>query len=536
MGLRSKNALLAFPLAAALVLAGCGGGGGADAGAGKDTVSLYNTEPENPLIPGNTNESGGAKAVDLMWTGLYDYNPNDGSPVPEMADSVTKKSPTTYDIKIKKGWKFHDGTEVKAKNFVDAWNYNAYGPNAQVTGSYFEPIKGYTDVSSDDAKTKPKAKTMSGLKVVNDQEFTVTLARPFSPFKQMLGYGAFDPMPDVFFKDPKGFEKHPIGNGAMKFVSYTPNTNIKLTRNDQYQGSNKIHFKNVELRTYTTAEAGYQDLTAGNLDFDDTLPPSALVDGKYKTDLPGKWAHKQVMTFGYIAAPQYVKQWKDPNLRKAISLAIDREGITKTIFNGTKAPADGWVPPMIKGAEPGACGDLCKFNPAKAKEYLAKTGYKGPVTITSNADGGNKEWIEAACNSITTTLGLKCTMDQKTSFGEFRKQSRAKQMPGLYRSTWLADYPTVENFLTQIYGTGGSANNSGYSNPAFDKALQKAGAAKDENEGSKLYSDAEKMLAKDMPDIPLWFYDVPYGWSDKLSKSNLSIFNKPYVPDFQPAK
>ncbi|WP_037346466.1 peptide ABC transporter substrate-binding protein [Sciscionella sediminilitoris] len=528
-------ALLALPMVAALVLAGCGGGG---AGSGDDSVSFYNTEPENPLLPGDTNENGGSNVVDLMWTGLYSYNPDTGKPVPQMADSVQKTSPTTYDIKIKKGWKFHDGTEVKAKNFVDSWNYTAYAPNAMVDANYLHAIKGYEDVHPEDEKAKPKTDKMSGLQVKGDYEFAVTLSAPFSTFDKQLGYEAFFPMPDQFFKAPdkEKWADHPIGNGPMKFVERRPNTYIKMTRNDAYQGSNKVKFKNVESRIYSTAEAGYQDLVSGNLDFDDTLPPLALADGKYKQDLKGRNAQKNSMTFGYLGLPQYVPQYRDPNLRKALSLAIDREQIAKQIFHGTRTPADGWVPPVMDGAQPGACGELCKYDPAKAKEFLAKSGYKGEISISSNADGGNKEWIEAACGSITKTLGLKCRLDMQTSFGQFNQVVRAKKNPGAFRGTWVADYPTVENFLTQLYGTGGSANKFDYSNPAFDKKLAEAAAAPDSDTGNKLYSDAEKMLKNDMPVIPLFFYNVPYGWSDKLSKGSFSLFNKPYVPGFEPAK
>ncbi|MBD4650284.1 ABC transporter substrate-binding protein, partial [Xanthomonas citri pv. citri] len=130
------------------------------------------------------------------------------------------KDNQNFTVKIKPGYKFSDGTKVKAQNFVAGWNWAAYGPNAQQSGYFFEPIEGYADEQCGDeaCKTKPKVKTMSGLKVVDDHTFTIKTTEKVSNLKVRLGYTAFAPLPDAFLKDPtnKKWEKMPIGAGPYK--------------------------------------------------------------------------------------------------------------------------------------------------------------------------------------------------------------------------------------------------------------------------------------------------------------------------------
>ncbi|WUL64099.1 ABC transporter substrate-binding protein [Amycolatopsis sp. NBC_00345] len=490
-----------------LVLTACGGGSSSSGSAGEvdpnGTFTVYGTEPQNTLIPSNTNELGGSKAVDAMFAELVGFKGDNAQPFNEMAESITTPDSKVYDIKIKQGWKFHDGTEVKAKNFVDAWNYGAYAPNGQINTDFYSNIQGYSDVHPEDKNAKPATDKMSGLVVKGDYEFQVTLNAPFSVFETKIGYTAFAPLPDVFFKDPKAFADHPIGNGPMKFVSRTPNTDIKLTRFDDYKGQDKVKFKDLNIKIYASQETAYQDLLSNKLDFIETLPPSALAGSKYKTDLKDNLVTGHLLGISTIAIPYYVPGYDNLNLRKAISMAIDRTQITKTVMNDTYVPADGYISQGIPGYRPGVC-EFCKFDPAQAKTLFAQSGFKGKLTIASNADGGRKEPLVAACNSIKNVLGVECDFVPATDFGQWRSIVTGHKLTGMGRSDWSADYPSIEDFLNPIYKTGASSNDSVYSNPAVDKLLEQADATADKDAAVKIYQQAEDLVAKDLPSIPVW--------------------------------
>ncbi|WP_245931054.1 ABC transporter substrate-binding protein [Actinokineospora auranticolor] len=530
-------------LALALTLTACGGdsensgGGNGSTGSGGGStadpdgaLSAFGTEPENPLVPGNTNETGGSKVVRALFTGLTTYDPVTGESKNAMAQEIKTTDSKVYTIKIQAGWKFHDGTDVKAKNFVDAWNYTAYSPNGQQNGSFFEQVQGYKDVHTEDPDgtagpqkaPQPTTDKMSGLKVVDDTTFEVTLASPFAVFPLKLGYNPFFPLPDSFFSDPKAFEAKPIGNGPFKFVSRKPNTEIKLTRNDDYKGADKAKFKDLTFKIYESNEAAYASVVSGDLDFLDTVPPTGIAGGKYKQDLEGRNGSTPYMGNQTVTFPLYDPTYQNPDLRKAISLAIDRKSIVDKIFDGTRIPADGWVNPAVPGYAKDQCGELCVYNPEKAKEYLAKSGFKGAIKFSTNADGGHKDWMTATCNSIKNALGIECTYEPIPTFAETRQQINGRKMTAIFRSGWIADYPSIENFLNQIYRTGASSNDGEYTNPKLDELLTKADAAPSVDEANKLYQEAERLLRDDMPVIPLWNQTAQYGWSERLDNARLS--------------
>ncbi len=221
---RTRGMALAAITSIALVATACGGGGTASepgasqpAGQAGGEIVVAGCTPENPLIPGNTSEACGGDIIDAMTSKLVRYNTENAAPENDIAESIETSDNKLFTVKLKP-YKFQDGTDVKAKNFVDAWNYTAYGPNGQAGSYFYAPFAGYADVQCPDAecKQKPKAKTMSGLKVVDDTTFTIQTTEPVSNLPVRLGYSAFAPLPDSFFADPKAFEKKPIGAGPFK--------------------------------------------------------------------------------------------------------------------------------------------------------------------------------------------------------------------------------------------------------------------------------------------------------------------------------
>src|SRR5690349_17255371 len=355
MRVSKRAGVVALTTAVALVAAGCSGDGDTDTKkAGGDTangaITIDGTQPEVGLIPVNTTETGGGKIIDFLWTGLVSY-PNDGSkPINALAESINTTDSKVYTIKIKPGTKFHDGTVVKAKNFVDAWNWGAYSPNGAQSGTFMSDIAGYADVHTDDPDgegpkkaAEPKAKTMSGLKVIDDNTFEVTLSAPFSIFPTKLGYSAYMPLPDVFFtQKPEEFGKKPIGNGPVKFVSWQDNIELKLTRFDDYNLDDKVKIKDVTVKMYQQDTAAYNDLVSGTLDFQQQVPVSSLAGEKWKADLGDRAIEAKVPVMQILGIPIYDKRFTNVNLRKAISLSINRAEIAEKIFFNTRKPATSW--------------------------------------------------------------------------------------------------------------------------------------------------------------------------------------------------
>jgi len=519
----------------ALVLSACGGSSktATPAADGGGIILAAGTEPQNPLLPANTNEVGGGLIMDLLFEGLVSYDAA-GKSINQVAESIETTDSQTYTIKVKPGWTFTNGEAINAKSFVDAWNFGALIDNAQLNAYFFEPIDGYKEVHPADEGAKATAKTMKGLAVVDESTFTVKLAAPQASFPLRLGYTAFFPLPQSAYKDIKAFGENPVGNGAyMLDGKWVHNVSIKVKKNPGYKGTQPAKNAGVDVKVYTDQNASYTDLLANNVDVVQGIPDNALAS--FKADLGDRAINQPSGVFQSFAFPLYQPEWKGADskkVRQAISMAVNRKQITDTIFQGTRTPATDFSSPVVQGYSKDICGEFCTFDAAKAKALLAEAGgFTGKLEIAYNADGGHKSWVDATCNSIKNTLAIDCAGKSYPDFKSLRDPVTKGTMKNAFRTGWQMDYPALENFLAPIYAKGAGSNDAHYDNPAFDALLKKGDAAKTPEEGIKIYQDAEKLLVADMPVIPLWYSNTTGGYSEKVTNVKFDVFGVPVYTD-----
>lgn len=523
-GMRGRPA---WPAAAAVVLlvAGClsGCGGGA---LSPELVVVNGGEPPNPLIPTGTNDSLGGRILDRLFAGLVSYDAG-GRPAPEVARSIETTDNINYRIVLKPGWEFTDGSPVTAHSFVDAWNYGALSANAQLQQDFFRPIAGFEDVAGPPGDGKPT--TMSGLHVVNDTEFTVRLKAPTVDFTLRLGHSAFYPMPDKAFRDMAEFGRHPIGNGPYQLAdspdgpAWEHNVKIDLKPNPRYRGNRKPHNKGLRFEFYGNLDTAYADLLSGNLDVLDTIPSSALTI--YRRDLGGNSASGPVAVSQSLDTPLRLPHFggDEGRLRRlALSAAINRPQICQQIFNGTRSPARDFTASSLPGYDPHIPGsDALDFNPERARQLWAQANamspWSGRYAIAYNADSGHQEWVDAVANSIKNVLGIDAVGVPHPTFAGFRTQITNRTIDTAFRAGWIGDYPSMIEFLAPLYATGAGSNDVGYSNPEFDAALATAEAAPDLRAADVLVDVAQRILLRDMPTVPLWYYIAVIGWSPQVS-------------------
>ncbi|MEU8270673.1 ABC transporter substrate-binding protein [Sphaerisporangium sp. NPDC049002] len=521
----------------ALAVAACGGSGdtsgsSSSAAGNAGAVRVEIAEPQHDLIPGNTTESSGAEVLNALFVGLVDYDA-DKKPFNRVAESIESPDSTTWTIKLKDGYKWHNGEPVVAQNFVDSWNFTANGANAQEGNYFFGSITGYDDLNPGEGKT-PTATALSGLKVVDDKTFTVELKNPFSGFPTMLGYTAFYPLPKAAFetegKLKADFGGNPIGNGPFKvskpWKRGTDQT-ISLVRNEDFK-EGKAKIDAVDFKIYTDLNTAFNDLRAGNLDIMDQLPAEAISTAKQ--EFGDRYIEQPSSGIGYIGFPIHngADYSKSADVRKAISMAIDRKTITETVFSGTRVPADDFISPVVSGYRQGACGEACTYDPAKAKALFEQAGgpKMGAIEIGYNGDGGHKEWIEAIANNLRTNLGAEVTPKPVEKFATILDDLGAKKWQGGFRMAWIMDYPSPENFLRPIFGSGGSSNYSGYKSKQFDDLITAGDAAKTLDEGIKSYQQADDLLIKELPYIPVYFYQTNGAYSQHVKNVKIDPFER----------
>ncbi|MGI5480898.1 peptide ABC transporter substrate-binding protein [Streptomyces lavendofoliae] len=518
--------------AVALAATACGGGDGGAGGADGVLSSSWG-DPQNPIEPANTNEVQGGKVLDMLFRGLKRYDPKTGEARDMVAEKIETTDSQNFTITLKPGWKFSNGEPVTATSFTDAWNYGAHVENKQANSPFFSDIVGYEDVHP--ASGPAKAKTMRGLVVKNDRTFTVALREKFSSWPETLGYQAFVPLPKTFFTDHDAWLAKPVGNGPYTVESYTRGSGMKLRRWDGYTGADKARNGGVDLIVYTDNNTAYTDLIAGNLDLVDDVPAQQLKN--VRNDLGDRYINQPALIVQTLVFPLYRPEWNKPGMekvRQGLSRAINRDEITKQIFQGTRTPAKDWTSPALggDGGYQEICGDACAYDPAAAKRLIEEGGGLpgGKVTLTSNVDtGSHRAWMDAVCNSVNNALGrgAVCTVNPIGTFADFRNQQTTFKLSGPFRSGWQADYPLIQNFLEPLYYTGGSSNYGKFSNKEFDGLVDRANREADQARAVKDFQAAEQILADQMPAIPLWYQNGSAGYSERLSDVTLNQFSVP---------
>ncbi|WP_029362767.1 peptide ABC transporter substrate-binding protein [Brachybacterium squillarum] len=519
--------------AAAVTLAACGGDSeSGSGGGGGDAVILANTtEPENPLIPTNTGEVGGGRIVTAIFAGLVYYTA-EGEAEMELAESIESEDFQNWTITLREGLTYSDGeTPVTAQDFVNAWNYGANAANAQIGQYFFEPFEGYDELSAEDVAADA---TLSGLEVVDDLTFTARLVSAQSDFPTRLGYSAYMPLPPVAFDDMEAYGEAPLSNGPYMLDSWTHDQEIVLVPNENYDGGRTVENDGVTFVVYADPETMYNDLLSDNVDVVDQIPNSALQT--FEDELGDRAVNEPGAVFQSMTLPGY-----DPNFegeagelrRRAISRAIDRASICENLFFGTRTPATDFVSPVIPG---GGATDLegaevFEFDEAEAQDLWSQAediqAFEGPLELAYNSDGPHQEWVEAVCNSLSNVLGIEANPVPFAQFGEMREQIRMRELLGTWRSGWQADYPSMYNFLGPLYGSaaadGNGSNDGDYKNEEFDQLLAEGLATEDEDERISIWKDAQELLVRDLPVVPLWYQnsigaystavsDVQFGW------------------------
>ncbi|WNM26026.1 ABC transporter substrate-binding protein [Demequina capsici] len=488
----------------------------AGSGSSSAIIMTNGSEPENPLIPGNTNETGGGKILDSIFAGLVYYDAT-GAVHNEVAESiVVSDDAMTVDVTLQDGWTFTNGEPVTASSFVDAWNYTAQASNAYLNSYYFEDIDGFS-YDEDSALN---------IDVTDDLNFTIHLNKPAADFAQRLGYTAFMPLPTAFYDDPEAYGENPIGDGPYMLAgdgAWQHNVQIDLVTNPDYKGGRTPQNGGVTFVFYASQDAAYADLLQNNVDVIDGIPDSSLAT--YQTELGDRAVNQAAAIFQSFTIPESLPHFSGEEgklRRQALSMAIDRPTITNVIFNDTRTPASDFTSPVVDGFSDTLTGaDVLSYNPDKAVELWAEADaispWDGTFGIAYNSDGGHQAWVDAVANSIKNVLGIDAEGAPYATFKELRSAVNDRTITTAFRTGWQADYPGLYNFLGPLYKTDAGSNDGDYSNPEFDALLEQGISTADNDARNALLQQAQEILLQDLPAIPLWYSNVDGGFSENVS-------------------
>jgi ABC-type oligopeptide transport system substrate-binding subunit len=480
----------------------------------------------DPGVVQTLNES---QITTALFDGLTDFDFTEKCK-PELKGNVAEKwemnaDATEATFTLKKGEVFSDGSPVLPSSFKKGWERAGSKELGSPYGYLISYIKGGDKLQDGSATNLDEGV------VADDANLTlkVTLASPNADFPSIVSHPFFSPvdaadLAKIGNKTGWGTAGLTIGNGPFK-LEKADDTEVVLVPNDKWAGNvygdKKVHLSKLTFKMSKDVESAYQTFEAGQ---GDSAP---IPSGKYKSAeaaYPKNTVSDPNMgsyyfDFGFDDAQ--LGGDKNVDLRKAISLSINREELNNKVYEGTRQIATGVVPPGIPGFKAGLA-KYAKYDPDEAKKLFKTWTDAGgkltkPVKINYNEGGSHGDVAAIVQANLKDTLGIDVELAPVAE--DYFKVVAQEGGCQICRSGWYADYPTYGNFMVDLFSKASiGGNNFGrYDNPEFEKVIKEAQGEVDATKRGELYNKAEDILLNQSVDaIPLVYYTGGQVFKDSV--------------------
>ena len=532
-------------LSAMALLSSCGNSKKDDAGI---TVQIGpNPETLDPAL--NSAVDGGNMLITLYETLLI--IDEDNKVQPGQAEKYTVSDDgLTWTFTMRDGLKWSDGTELNAKDFEYTFKRLT---NTELAAPYAETVigmvEGYQDAignPDEDGKptTTPDPDKLNVVASEDGKTLTVKLAYPCSYFDKIVAFGTMSPVQkatveangDSWATKPDTY----VCNGPYMITEWTPGERIVCKKNPNYKGgwdSKRIVNNKLTFLLLENSSASFTAYNSGEAQLIKDVPTEEIPTLKKAADGGEFYVDTNLGTY-YLSMNNQKAPFNNVNVRKALSLVIDREYVANTIMQGTYTPAYNFVGPGIVDNEGmfidnsiaanGGSTYISKdyqANVAEAKKALAEAGYpdgKGFPTITysTNDAGYHKALAEYLQQVYKKELGIEMKIDT-VDWSSFTPQRRAGNYE-MARNGWVMDYNDASNIIELFYSSNGN-NDGKYNSKAFDAAMDKSKVADSKAHFEALH-EAEKIMSEDYACIPVAYYN-DFWLQNKTLKG---IWHSPY--------
>ena len=525
--------------AAALGLAACGGSksgstatSGSTAGStagGVNTAGFtvqYGSNPET-LDPALNSAIDGANTIITIFEPLLLINENNEVVGGQAESWETSEDGLTWTFTMRDGLKWSDGTDLNAKDFEYSFKRmvdpNTAAPYAETCLGMidgFEEAAGFPDADGNPtAEPNPDA---LNVKASDDgKTLTIVLSYPCSYFDKMAAFATMSPVQqatveangDAWCTSPDTF----VSNGPYMITDWTPSERIVLTKNPNYVGgwdNSKIVSDTITLLLLEDSSASYAAYNSGEAQLIKDVPTDEI-PSLTKAEDGGDFYVDTILGTYYVSLNLQRDAFQDAKVRKALSLAIDRDYVANTIMQGTYSAADSIVGPGIvdesgyfhdNGNAPYISADY-EANLAEAKKLLEEAGYPNgegyPTIEYSTNDAGYHVPLAEYLQQAWGDLGITLTIN-KMEWSSFTPARRAGEYD-VARNGWVMDYNDPSNML-DLFCSGNGNNDGKYANPDFDAAIDASRVADSAEHFAQLHK-AEDILMEDMGCLPIAYYN-----------------------------
>lgn len=411
--------------------------------------------------------------------------------------------------------KWSNGDPVTAEDFVFAFQRLANPETASPYSSYLDYLKLKNADAVISGKLPP---SQLGIKALNDHTLQLTLTEAVPYADKLLEHYVLSPVNKKVvekYGDKWTEIKHIVGNGAFKPIKWVINEKMELVPNPYYWDNAKTVLKEVTLYPIVSSNTDVARYRSGDLDITGPSIPVELFK-KMKKEYPNEvYVPTSLCSYFYEMNTQK-PPFNNPKVRKALSMALDRNIITDKVLAQGQLPAYNFTPTYIGSGEkiqkPEWANWTQKQRNQKAIELLKEAGFdkQHPLdfSILYNTSESHKKIAIAASSILRKNLNgavkVKLENQEWKTYLDTRHQGNYQ----VARAGWCADYNEATTFLNYFLSNS-SNNTSFYKNEAYDNFLKEAFNAKDEEGRAQAYANAEAQLAKDMPYIPFYYYVSP---------------------------
>lgn len=462
--------------------------------------------------------------INSIFEALTWYDPKTLDPLPGVAERwETTDSARSWTFHLRRNAVWTDGQPVTARDFVYAWR-RAVDPE---TASPYVGLQFY--VKNGEAISLGKMKPSElGVKAIDDYTLLVEMERPTAFFPKMTSHYIFAPLPSHAMDrllaehgDRWTAVEHIITNGPFKLIEHKPYDQAVAIKSPSYWDATNVKLDRIVFVHTEDTATGLNLYKAGDVYTmqSGSIPLAFIKALKHKKD----YVSGSLFFTYYYSINLKRKPLDDARVRKALSMAIDREAITERLIGKGDIPAYSFVPPGVPGYK-GYRGE--GFNPEEARRLLSEAGYpdgKGfpKLTIYFNTSDAQRQIAEAIQRMWKEHLGIEIGL-QNEEWQTFQARWERRDFD-FSRDGWQGDYLDPNTFL-DLMGTDTPNNHSGWINEDYKRLLDAANSEPDEEKRMRMLSEAEEMMMRDQPIIPIYFYGMSYlkkpfveGWYPNLA-------------------
>lgn len=468
-----------------------------------------------------------------LFEGLVTTAP-DGRLVPGAAASWDVSADgITYTFHMRPDGRWSNGDPVTAEDFVYSLRRSADPATGSRYGQILAPIQNAVAIVA--GEMPPES---LGVRAIDAATLEITLAAPTAYFPGVLTHQTTYPVHRASVEAHGDRFPRPgnlVSNGAYRLTDWVVQSHVTLERNEHFRDNANTRIDRVIYYPIEDQSTEMNRYRAGELDWTYELPNRQfrwIRENLGDELVVSPWIGSYYFGFNLERPPFQ----DNPQLREALSLAVDREVITEQVTGVGELPAYSWVPPGVQdyGLQPLPYADWTQEQRnARARELYAAAGY-GPdnplrVELRYNTQENHRIISTAVASMWRDVLGVQTSLLNE-EFRVFLQNRREGIVTEVFRAGWIGDYNDANTFAEIMHSAHGM-NDTGYSNPEYDRLVEAAANEVDTVRRRALLEEAERILLADHPIVPVYFYVTkrlvkPYvgGWESNIMDFHLTRY------------